>query len=53
MNGLGERSADQVNVLADLQHDDRDAAVLADGHTFCGSDFVVLNELLERLPPER
>jgi hypothetical protein len=53
VNGLGDSSTDKVNVLADLQHDDGDTAVLADGYAFPGSDFIVLDELHERLAPKR
>ena len=52
VHGLGERATDQVNVLANVQHHDGDTAVLADRDALGGGDFVVANEMLERLTSE-
>ena len=48
-----QRTADEVDVLSDFEHDDRHAAVLADRQPLFGGDLVVPNELLDRASPER
>ena len=53
MDCFGERTSNEMHVLTDLQHDDGDAAVLTNRHTLGSGDFVVLNELLERLTSKR
>jgi hypothetical protein len=50
---LRQRAADEVNVLADVEHDDGHAAVLADRHAFRRRNFVVVHELFKSLTPER
>jgi len=42
-----------MRVLADLEHHDGHAAVLADGQSLLGSDLVVADDLLERPAAER
>lgn len=49
VNGLRQRSANEVDILTDLEQHDGDAAVLTDGNTLGSSDLVISNELLECL----
>ena len=50
---LVQRATHEVHVLPDLEHDDRDAAVLADRQPLLRGNLVVPNELFDRAAPER
>jgi hypothetical protein len=53
IHGLGQVSAGKVHILAQVQKDHRQAAILANGQALIAGDVRVFQKPIQDLPPHR